>query len=64
MNEQQKLLDPHLSKDFKKLAHNFEYKLKEIMRLTNDAEGLYILNLILLVIEKRFKGSLEEKDGM
>jgi len=52
--EQQKILDEHLSKEFKKLADNFEYKLKEIMSITNDAEAIHILNLTLKVIHGRF----------
>lgn len=59
-SEQLKNLDEHLSKDFKRVAHNFEYKLREMMPLMSDAEAVYILNLTLKVIDQRFKNVSEE----
>lgn len=52
--DDEKIVDEHLTPEFKKLAENYLYKLNQIMDLTNDAEAIYILNITLKVLNKRF----------
>lgn len=50
-------LEKHITPEFRKLAENFMFKLNQIVSLTSEAESLYILNLTLQVINRKFEDS-------
>lgn len=53
--ELEELIDENITSDFKKIVNaNYLNKLEKILSLCSEAEALYVLNVTLKVLHKRF----------